>query len=79
LPRVQAKFREDGSIVSLEFVNAFFNDMFFYNEHIIFGRPIKEIRSKSGASIDEMAQFLDQVIQWCGEQGIEIPEPVRAQ
>lgn len=75
LPRVQAKFREDGDNVSLSFINKFFNDMFFYDEYVIFGRAIKETRSKSGATIEEMSAFLEKVLQWCAEQGIYIPEP----
>ena len=78
LPRVQAKFREDGSIVSLDFINEFFNDMFFYDEHIILGRAIKKVRSKADASVDEMSQFIDNVIRWCAENGVYIPEPEKA-
>lgn len=75
LPRAQAKFREDGAIVSLSFINAFFNDLFFSNEHYFKRRVIKEVRSKSGASKDEMSEFLAQVIEWCVENGIEIQSP----
>lgn len=75
LPRVRRFFREDGNEYSLAQLNTFFNDLFFYREEEIAGRLIKLPRSKSGASKDEMAEFLEKVLRWCGEQGIEIPEP----
>ena len=75
LPRVQAKFKEDGNTYSLAQLNDFFNDLFFYKEETIAGRIIKIARSKSGATKDEMAEFINKVLIWCGEQGIEIPEP----
>ena len=72
---MQAKFKEDGNIYSLAQLNDFFNDLFFYKEETIAGRIIKIARSKSGATKDEMAEFINKVLIWCGEQGIEIPEP----
>lgn len=75
LPRVQAKFREDGNYYSLAELNDFFNDMFYFEEVVICGRIIKRAKSKSGASKDEMAEFITKVICWCNEQGIYIPEP----
>ena len=75
LPRVQAKFREDGNFYSLAQINDFFNDMFYFDEVVICGRLIKQRKSKSGASKDEMSEFLKNVILWCEENGIHIPEP----
>lgn len=75
LPRVQAKFREDGNYYSLAELNDFFNDLFYYEEVVICGRIIKRRKSKSGASKDEMCEFLNKVILWCEEHGIYIPEP----
>lgn len=75
LPRVQAKFREDGNIYSLAELNDFFNDLFYFEEVTIAGRIIKRSKSKSGATKEEMSEFINNVLIWCGEQGISIPEP----
>ena len=75
LPRVQKKFREDGNIYSLAQLNDFFNDLFYFEEQVICGRIVKKVKSKSGATKEEMTEFIDNVIRWCGEQGISIPEP----
>lgn len=75
LPRVQAKFREDGNFYSLSELNDFFNDMFYYEEVIINDRIVKRSKSKSGATKEEMTEFLNQVIVWCETEGIHIPEP----
>ena len=75
LPRVQAKFREDGNIYSLAQLNDFFNDLYYFDEEIICGRIVKRAKSKSGATKEEMTEFINNVLIWCGEQGINIPEP----
>lgn len=75
LPRVQAKFREDGNLYSLAELNDFFNDMFYYEEVIIADKLIKRRKSKSGATKEEMSEFLNNVIIWCQTEGIYIPEP----
>lgn len=84
LTRVQAKFLEDGSRVSLKYLNNFFNQMFNYfedtktfknhkGEEVII--IVRETKSKSGASKEQMSSFIDKVIQWCNENGIYIPPP----
>lgn len=75
LPRVQRKFKEDGNIYSLAQLNDFFNDLFYFDEISIAGHIIKRAKSKSGATKEEMSEFINNVLIWCGEQGISIPEP----
>lgn len=75
LPRVQKKFREDGNIYSLSQLNEFFNDLFYFDEVTIAGHIVKRSKSKSGATKEEMSEFINNVLIWCGEQGISIPEP----
>ena len=84
LPRVQLKFKEDGTLISLLDLNKFFNEMFFSNEEIFSytkksgeqgAIAIREVRSKSGATIEQMSAYIDAVLRWCAEEGIYIPEP----
>ena len=72
---MQAKFREDGNIYSLAQLNDFFNDLYYFDEEIICGRIVKRAKSKSGATKEEMTEFINNVLIWCGEQGINVPEP----
>ena len=75
LPRVQQKLKQDGNEYSLAQINLFFNDLFFFTETEINGRIIKQSKSKSGATLEEMAEFLNKVIRWCGDNGIDISQP----
>jgi len=75
---VQQKFKEDGNEYSLAQINLFFNDLFFFKEIIVGERIIKQMRSKSGATKDEMSEFLDKVFRWCADQDIEIALPENA-
>lgn len=84
LPRVQQGLKEFGNELSLAEVNAFLNDKFFCKtKTVLIKRGINEYvytlrtpRSKSGATIDEMSEFIDRVIRWAAEDlGIYIPSP----
>lgn len=84
LPRVQQGLKEFGNELSLAEVNAFLNDKFFCKtKTVLIKRGINEYvytlrtpRSKSGATIDEMSEFIDKVIRWAAEDfGIYIPSP----
>ena len=55
MPRVQDRFKEDGNEYSLEAINLFFNELFFFEEVAVGGQIIRRHRSKSGANIEEMA------------------------
>ena len=84
LPRVQQGLKEFGNELSLAEVNAFLNDKFFCKtKTVLIKRGINEYvytirtpRSKSGATIDEMSEFIDKVIRWAAEDlGVYIPSP----
>lgn len=86
LPRIQARMREDGNELSLAEINQFLNEKFFCvsktftwkvgrDEHV---HTIITPKSKSGASKDQMAEFLDKVIRWAStDLNVSIPEPVK--
>ena len=86
LPRVREGLMQDGNELSLVETNQFLNEKFFYkiktitwkvgnDEHL---HTILAPRSKSGATKDEMSEFLDKVIRWAQvDLGVEIPLPVR--
>ncbi len=85
LPAIQQYFREQGNEMSLAEINQMLNEMFFYSVKTVswigkngtqYVHQLKKSRSKSGATKDEFAYFLDQVIRWAQtELGIEIPPP----
>lgn len=84
LPRVQEGLEQFGNEMNLAEVNQFLNDKFFCNtKTVLIKRGLNELvytirtpRSKSGATVDEMADFLDKVIRWAAvDLGVEIPSP----
>ena len=84
LPKVQEGLKEFGNEMSLAEVNAFLNDKFFSNSMtVIIKRGLNEYyytirtpRSKSGATIDEMSEFIENVIRWASvDLGVSIPTP----
>lgn len=88
LPRVQEGLKEFGNEMSLAEVNQFLNDKFFCNcKTVIVRRGLDELvytlrtpRSKSGASKDEMSEFLERVIRFAAvDLGVEIPSPEEMQ
>ena len=84
LPRIQQGMKEHGNELSLDEINKFLNDRFFsvtktviikkgIDEHAY---TIREPRSKSGASVDEMSEFIERVIRWASvDLGVYIPSP----
>ena len=85
LPRIQQGMQENGNELGLAQINQMLNEKFFcitntaswtdangvQHVHII-----RTPRSKSGATKDEMARFLDEVIRWASvELGVYIPDP----
>ena len=84
LPRIQQGMEEHGNEMSLAEINQFLNDKFFCNvktvvwkkgldEHI---HTVRIPRSKSGATIDEMSEFIERVIRWASvDLGVYIPSP----
>lgn len=85
LPRIQQGMQENGNELSLAQINQMLNEKFFCItntaswtdangvQHV---HVIRTARSKSGATKDEMARFLDEVIRWASvELGVYIPDP----
>ena len=54
-------------------LNEVMNQKFFYKEIVIDGEIQKVVRSKAQASVDEMSQFITDVINWATNLGIFIP------
>lgn len=85
LPAIQQALREQGNEMSLEEINQMLNEMFFYTVKTIswigkdgsqYVHRLKKARSKSGATKDEFAYYLDQVIRWANtELGVYIAPP----
>ena len=85
LPRIQQGMQEQGCEMSLVEINQFLNDKFFCNVKVVTWRKgndeyvhtIRIPRSKSGASEDEMSEFLDKVIRWAAtDMSVDIPQPL---
>ncbi len=85
LPRIQQGMQENGNELGLAQINQMLNEKFFCItntaswtdaqgvQHV---HVIRTPRSKSGATKDEMARFLDEVIRWASmELGVYIPDP----
>lgn len=85
LPRIQQGMQENGNELGLAQINQMLNEKFFCItntaswtdakgvQHV---HVIRTARSKSGATKDEMARFLDEVIRWASiELGVYIPDP----
>ena len=87
LPAIQQELRRQGNEMSLAEINQMLNEMFFYKVKTVswvgkdgtqYVHQLKQKRSKSGATKDEFAYYLDQVIRWAQvDLGVEIPLPVR--
>jgi len=87
LPRLQQRMREDGNELSLAQINQLLNERFFcVTKTVDWKDPqgvqhvhvIRTAKSKSGASKDQMAEFLDSVIRWAAtDLNVFIPEPVK--
>lgn len=84
LPIIQEGMREHGNRLSLDEVNQFLNERFFCHIKTIswvrngaeFFAQIRTPRSKSGATRDEMSQFIDDCREFASvELGKYIPDP----
>lgn len=87
LPRVRDGLKEQGNEhMSLADVNQLLNEKFFHTVKTIIWKKGNDIhthqivtpRSKSGATKDEMSQFIDDVIRWAAlDLGVHIPDPAK--
>ena len=85
LPAIQQELRSQGNEMSLAEINQMLNEMFFYEvktvswigkDGVQYIHQLKQPRSKSGATKDEFAYYLDQVIRWANtELGVYIEPP----
>lgn len=85
LPRIQQGMQENGNELGLAQINQMLNEKFFCITNTASWTDAKGVqhvhvirtpRSKSGATKDEMARFLDEVIRWASvELGVYIPDP----
>lgn len=76
VPTITKYFNENG-IASARLtesdINEVLNKKFFYKEVVIDGEMQRITRSKATASMEEMTQFLSDVIMWASNLGIFIP------
>lgn len=87
LPRIQAAMKEQGNEMSLSEINQFLNEKFFCVTQTLAWKSADGVqhvhvlripKSKSGATKDQMAVFLDSVIRWAAlELGCYVPEPIK--
>lgn len=85
LPRIRQGMQENGNELGLAQINQMLNEKFFCITNTASWMDAKGVqhvhvirtpRSKSGATKDEMARFLDEVIRWASvELGVYIPDP----
>lgn len=71
-PCVQRRWREDGNDHSIDYIDLYFKDLFFYE----YDNGVKVLKSKAGASKKDMIDYIDNVINWCAlNLGIIVPPP----
>lgn len=76
LPTIRDYLNEQGlasARITDSDLNEVMNQKFFYKEIVIDGEIQKVVRSKAQASVDEMSQFITDVINWATNLGIFIP------
>jgi len=78
LPALADFFNETGQCsmkISKSDVNEIMNRKFFYEEVIVDGEMLRLPKSKSGATMEQMHKFIDNVMDFCTNLGIFIPPP----
>jgi len=65
-----------GTKLSKSDVNEILNRKFFYSEVIIDGEMVRIPKSKSGATMEQMKEFIDNVICYATHLGVFIPPPL---
>lgn len=79
LPALTDFFNEIGQAgtkLSKSDVNEILNRKFFYSEVIIDGEMVRIPKSKSGATMEQMKDFIDNVICYATHLGVFIPPPL---
>lgn len=79
LPALTDFFNEIGQAgtkLSKSDVNEILNRKFFYSEVIIDGEMVRIPKSKSGATMEQMKEFIDNVICYATHLGVFIPPPL---
>jgi len=73
------KFINDSGICSMKVtksdVNEILNKKFFYREIKVGNEMERVTMSKSGATMEQMREFIDNVIHYCINLGVYIPQP----
>lgn len=78
LPALTDFFNETGQCsmkISKSDVNEIMNRKFFYQEVLVDGEMVRIPKSKSGATMEQMHKFIDNVMDFCTNLGIFIPPP----
>lgn len=78
LPAITEFINESGLAsckLSKSDVNQILNEKFFYQEIIVDGEMYRKTKSKSGATLEQMKEFIDSVITYATNLGIYIPPP----
>ena len=78
IPRLTTFYNETG-LCSMTITKADTNDIlnqkFFYEEVRVGNEIERVVKSKSGATKEQMMKFIDNVIHYCTNLGVEIPPP----
>lgn len=79
LPTLTKHINETGVVgmkVSKSDVNEILNRKFFYQEVMINGEMVRIPKSKSGATLEQMREFIDNVLDYCTNLGVYVPPPM---
>lgn len=78
LPTLTKHINETGVVgmkVSKSDVNEILNRKFFYQEVMINDEMVRISKSKSGATLEQMREFIDNVLDYCTNIGVYVPPP----
>lgn len=79
LPTLTKHINETGVVgmkVSKSDVNEILNRKFFYQEVMINDEMVRIPKSKSGATLEQMREFIDNVLDYCTNIGVYVPPPM---
>lgn len=74
------RFINDSGLVSMKVsksdVNEILNKKFFYKEIKVGNEIERVVKSKSGATMEQMREFIDNVLDYCTNLGVYVPPPM---
>ena len=77
---ILTKFINDSGLCSMKVsksdVNEILNKKFFYKEIKVGNEIERVVKSKSGATMEQMREFIDNVLDYCTNLGVYVPPPM---